>query len=172
LNESDAFYVIDPDATYGWTKLTGERVAQEVRKAGVPVTIIRPFSGYGEDQTDRYPFPAIIRRAQEHQDPFVVWGDGTQVRDFIHVDDIVSATLALVKNRVDGPVNLGTGIGTSMDELAGLAMKTAGYEAPIHHMTDKPQGVRYRVADTTLLRNYYEPKVTLEEGVRRALGAR
>ena len=158
-----------PDATYGWVKLTGERIAQEVRNAGVPVTVVRPFSGYGEDQDDCYPFPAMMARAKRRDDPFVVWGDGQQVRDFVHVDDVVGAVLALVDAEVDGPVNIGTGIGTSMDQLAHRAMKTAGYEAPIKHLSDKPQGVQYRVADTTLLRRYYEPKVTLEEGVRRAL---
>lgn len=159
------------DATYGETKRMGELLAAEVRKAGVPVTVVRPFSGYGEDQDECYPFPAMIARAKRGDDPFAVWGDGRQVRDFVHVDDIVGAVLALVEASVDGPVNIGTGVGTSMDDLARLCMETAGYEAPIYHLSDKPSGVRYRVADTKLLRNYYEPKVTLGEGVRRALSA-
>lgn len=158
-----------PDGTYGWVKITGERIAHEVRKAGIPVTIVRPFSGYGEDQDECYPFPAMIARAKRGDDPFEVWGDGKQVRDFVHVDDIVGAVLALAEAGVDGPVNIGTGIGTSMDDLARLAMRAAGYEAPIKHLTDKPVGVQYRVADTTLLNRYYTPKVTLAEGVRRAL---
>lgn len=158
-----------PDATYGWVKLTGERIATEIRKAAVPVTIVRPFSGYGEDQDDCYPFPAFIQRAKRRDDPFDVWGDGQQVRDWIHVDDLTAALLALVDAGVDGPVNLGTGVGTSMDNLARLCMREAGYDAPIRHLADKPTGVRHRVADITLLRRYYEPRVSIEEGVRRAL---
>lgn len=172
LVETDAGVMGAPDATYGYVKRVGERLAEEVRAAGVPVTVIRPFSGYGEDQDDCYPFPAIIRRARNLDSPFTVWGDGKQVRDFIHVDDIVSATLALIDAHVDGPVNIGTGVATSMDDLAWLAMTAAGYHAPIRHLTDKPQGVRYRVADTTLMRRYYTPQVTLEEGIKRALHAR
>lgn len=171
LHESyiDLLDPLAPDATYGWVKLTGERIATEVRKAGVPITVVRPFSGYGEDQDDCYPFPAMIARAARRDDPFVVWGDGQQVRDFIHIDDIVSAVLALIDDHVDGPVNLGTGRGTSMDELATLAMRAVGYEAPIRHLSDKPSGVQYRVADPTLMSRYYTPKISLEQGVESAL---
>lgn len=158
-----------PDATYGWVKLTGERIAIEIRKAGIPVTVVRPFSGYGEDQDICYPFAAMIQRAVRQTDPFVVWGNGQQVRDFIHIDDIVGAVLELVDHHVDGPVNLGTGRGTTMDQLAQLAMHTVGYDAEIRHLTHKPSGVSYRVADTKLLSRHYTPAVTLEDGVERAL---
>lgn len=159
----------DPDATYGRVKRLGEVIAGEVRKAGVPVTVVRPFSGYGEDQDEVYPFPAMVARARKRSDPFIVWGDGSQVRDFVHVDDVVNAVFSLVENEVEGPVNIGTGVPTSMNDLALLCMREAGYEAPIKHLSDKPRGVRYRVADTTLLNKYYTPRVTLEEGIRRAL---
>ena len=158
-----------PDQTYGWVKLTGERVASEIRKAGVPVTVVRPFSGYGEDQDDCYPFPAIIARAARRDYPLEVWGDGSQTRDFIHIDDIVAATLALVDAGVDGPVNLGTGIATSMDELARMATDTVGYDAPLLHLTTKPQGVKHRVASVARLSAYYTPQVSLQEGIDRAL---
>ena len=172
LSETDILdrTVQSPDATYGLVKLVGERLAQELRKSDIAVTVVRPFSGYGEDQDDRYPFPAMIARARRRENPFVVWGDGTQVRDFVHVDDVVGAVLALIDAEEDGPVNIGTGVPTSMDDLARLAMRTAGYEAPIRHLADKPRGVEYRVADTSKLRRFYTPKVTLEEGVARALG--
>ncbi|MHB1950169.1 MAG: NAD-dependent epimerase/dehydratase family protein [Acidiferrobacteraceae bacterium] len=159
------------DQTYGLVKAVGERVAQEARSAGIPVTVVRPFSGYGADQDDRYPFPAMVARAVRRDAPFDVWGDGKQVRDFVHVDDVVGAVLALVDAEQDGPVNIGTGVGTSMDDLARLCMHAAGYEAPIRHLDSKPSGVAYRVADTRRLREVYEPKVTLEEGVRRAIEA-
>lgn len=161
----------EPDQTYGAVKRLGEKVAAEVRKAGVPVTVVRPFSGYGEDQDECYPFPAMIARAKRGDDPFTVWGDGQQVRDFVHVDDICGAVLALVAAGVDGPVNIGTGRPTSMDQLARECMVQAGYTAPIRHLSDKPAGVQYRVADTTLLRQFYTPAVTLEQGVGCALRA-
>lgn len=158
-----------PDETYGWAKLTGELTAQRVRQAGVPVTVVRPFSSYDYDQDDCYPFSTFAHRAARRDDPFDVWGDGTQTRDFIHVDDLVQAILALVEDQVDGPVNLGTGRATSMDDLARLFMREAGYEAPIRHLLDKPVGVAHRVCDNSLLRRYFTPRITVEEGVRRAL---
>ena len=91
------------------------------------------------------------------------------MRDWVHIDDIVHATLTMFHEGIDGPVNIGIGLGTSMDELARLCMKTAGYEAPIFHDLSKPVGVSHRVADTTRLFEFYEPKITIEEGVERAL---
>lgn len=167
-----------PDESYGWAKLTGELMADRVRKAGVPVTVVRPFSMYDFDQDDDYPFPQFAKRAARHDDPFDVWGDGTQVRDWLHIDDAVNAILALVDAEVDGPVNLGTGIGTSMDTLAALAMASAGVAVSweeardrIRHLTDKPEGVRYRVCNNSLLKLYYTPQITVAEGMRRAVQA-
>ena len=161
----------DPDNTYGLVKLTGERVAEAVRQAGVPVTVVRPFSGYGEDQDDCYPFPAMIARAVRGESPFRVWGDGRQVRDFIHIDDIAAAVQTLVYWHVDGPINLGTGRPTSMDQLARMAMIAAGHTAPILHLTDKPAGVEYRVADPRAMNRVYEREVSLECGIDRAVAA-
>lgn len=169
LREQDRGETGAPDEGYGWVKWTGERVVREVSRAGVPVTIVRPFSTYGPDQDECYPFRAMLDRARGQDNPFVVWGDGSQVRDWIHVDDLVAALLALVEHGVAGPVNLGTGTGTSMDELAELMMASAGYEAPIKHLLNKPVGVERRVANNALLRRYYKPRVTLAEGVERAM---
>ncbi|MCK7536124.1 MAG: NAD-dependent epimerase/dehydratase family protein [Marinilabiliales bacterium] len=66
-----------PDMTYGWSKMTGEFLAQIAAKHyGVSVVCIRPFSGYGEDQDLTYPVPAIAARAARQEDPFEVWGSG------------------------------------------------------------------------------------------------
>ena len=167
--EVDPSYPEQPDAIYGWVKLTGERLARHYREQGGAVTVLRPFSGYGEDQSTNFPFGAFAERARRREDPFTVWGDGTQVRDWIHVDDIVGAVLAAVGNGVDGPVNLCTGVGTSMAELAALFAAEAGYGPAFNFLTDKPAGVAYRVGDPSSLHEFYRPKVSIEEGVRRAL---
>jgi nucleoside-diphosphate-sugar epimerase len=157
-----------PDATYGWTKLTGERLAAEARAEGLRVHVVRPFSGYGTDQDNAYPFPAFIGRAQRRADPFRVWGDGRQVRDWIHIDDVCAAVLAVVDQGVDVPVNLCTGRPVSMTELAGMVASAAGYRPRVEPVGG-PAGVLHRVGDPTLLRRFYEPKIRLEDGVRRAL---
>lgn len=162
----------EPDTSYGWVKLTGERLANWVtEEAGIPVHVFRPFSGYGADQALDYPFPSFIARAAQREAPFDVWGDGTQARDFIHVDDVVAAVLAAVELDVRGPVNLGTGEATTFNDLAAMCMATAGYTAPIRHLTAEPVGAHWRVANPTLMHHFYVPKVTVEEGVARALQA-
>lgn len=162
----------EPDSSYGWVKLTGERLARWAEaEADLTVHVFRPFSGYGHDQDPAYPFPAYIARAARREAPFDVWGLGDQCRDFIHVDDIVGAVLAAVEHDVRGPVNLGTGRATSFNELAQLVMDAAGYSTAIRHLPAEPVGAFYRVADPGRLLEFYVPKVTLEEGIERALAA-
>lgn len=160
----------EPDQVYGWSKVTGELLAGRLRETGVRVTVVRPFSGYGEDQDESYPFRAILERAKAHEDPLTVWGTGEQVRDWIHVDDVVAGALAVVDSWTEDPVNLCTGRATSFLELARMMADAAGYSPGIRPLESKPSGVAYRVGDPTRMLRYYEPKVTLEDGIRRALG--
>lgn len=159
----------EPDASYGWCKLTGERLARADRTAGVAVTVVRPFSGYGADQPTDWPFGAFLDRAKRRADPFTVWGDGTQVRDWVHIEDIVSGALTLTEADTDEPVNLCSGVGTSMGELAALMASTAGYCPRIELRPDKPAGVAYRVGDPSRLHEHYRPRISIEEGVWRAI---
>ena len=161
----------EPDAIYGWVKVTGERLAEAYRAQGGAVTVVRPFSGYGEDQSAEFPFGAFRDRARRGEDPFVIWGDGTQVRDWVHVDDVVGAVLAAVDAGVDGPLNICTGQGTSMAELAAMFCAEAGYDPRFEFLPDRPAGVAYRVGDPPLLHEVYVPRVSLAEGVKRALAA-
>jgi nucleoside-diphosphate-sugar epimerase len=160
------------DAAYGLTKLTGERMAEAARGAGVKVTVVRPFSGYGEDQGENWPFGAFVGRAVRREDPFTIWGDATQVRDWVHIDDVVNGILALVEQGVQEPVNLCTGIPTDMTTLARMICETAGYMPEFSVDADAPKGVHYRVGDPVTLLKYYTPRVSLQEGIERALKAR
>ena len=154
-----------PDMTYGWSKLTGEYLAQFVPN----VHIFRPFSGYGWDQDLTYPFPMYVERALAEQNPFEVWGPGTQTRDFIHMKDVVNAVMTAVYENITGPINLGTGRATSFLELAQMCMKEVGYEGLILTRPDKPVGCMHRVSDNTKLLEFYTPKITLEEGIAEAV---
>lgn len=158
-----------PDATYGWVKLTGERMAAEANAAGITTHVFRPFSGYGPGQSLDYPFPTFIRRAARREQPFDIWGNGDSARDWIHIDDIVGATLAAIDHDVLGPVNLCTGYATTFDQLAGLCMAAAGYVTPARYLGDAPQGVHWRVGDPTRMHEFYRPKVELGEGILRAM---
>jgi nucleoside-diphosphate-sugar epimerase len=164
-----------PDARYGWAKLTGEKLAQAAREQDLRVTVVRPFSGYGWDQSDDYPFPSFIKRAMRREDPFTIWGSEHQSRDWIHVSDIVRGALAWVD--VDGEnhplngntVNLATGVRTTMLDLANQVCNAVGYNPSIEVLRDKPLGVMERVADTSLMELAYTPSVTLTAGIHEAI---
>ena len=160
-------HIRTPDFTYGWAKLSGEMLASYARAEGLKVSVLRPFSGYGSDQSLDYPFPSFIKRGKEKSDPFDVWGRGTQVRDFIHIEDVVRATFEAITNDVT-VANLCTGRATSFIELAELVMMQAGYLAPIRTNPKAPVGVAYRVGDPNKMLGFYEPRISLEEGIARA----
>lgn len=158
-----------PDALYGWAKLTGEYLARLARADGQAVTVVRPFSGYGADQSPDFPFPAFTDRALRREDPFTIWGDGRQVRDFVHVDDIVATVMELCRREEDGPANIGWGDPVSMRELAGKVCAAAGYAPQIRTDPQAPAGVPWRVCDPARLWQVRPPRVTLEHGIADAL---
>ena len=155
-----------PDQLYGWAKLTGEILAA---RSSIPVSIPRPFTVYGEDQEPAYPFGNLAAQVRERRDPVTIWGSGNQVRDFIHADDVAGAILAMAEQGIDGPVNLCSGRPVSLRDLAGMMAAEAGYSPDIKTLPDKPEGLPYRVGNPRGLHGFYTPRISLEEGVRRAL---
>lgn len=164
-----------PDMTYGWAKLTGEYLSHiAAERYGLHVACVRPFSGYGEDQEEDYPIPAIAARAARHEEPLTVWGSGQQGRDFVHIDDCVDVMIRSLDVISDGSaINIGSGRLTTFIEVARLFATLAGYEPEIKPLIDKPVGVQARYADTarqTELLNW-SPAISLEEGFSRVLRA-
>lgn len=162
-----------PDYTYGWSKLTGEylgRIAHE--KYGLSVGVVRPFSGYGEDQDIAYPFPAIALRVAARHDPVRVWGSGHQTRDFVHIDDACDACMLVCRGVSDGSAyNIGSGEPVSFLTLAARMVTLAGYEAQVMGTMGKPVGVaeRYSVPDRIRDQLGWRQTITLDDGIRRAL---
>lgn len=173
LKESDIDFdnMGRPDMTYGWSKLTGEYLARiTAQHYGIPVTCIRPFSGYGEDQDLSYPIPAIATRAAKKEDPFEVWGTGKQGRDFVHIDDVLDCTLLAMDHIQDGTaINIGQGRLTTFLEIIDLFTEFAGYEPEIKPLLDKPVGVHARYCDMSYVKERlgWEPKISIREGMKR-----
>lgn len=165
----DLYAVSNPDLTYGWAKLTGEYLARFAQEAGIRTHIFRPFSGYGTDQDLDYPFPSYIARASRRDDPFDIWGNGHQVRDFIHMQDVVDAVDKAIELDIPGPVNLGSGKATSFRKLAAQVCEIEGYYPRYNYIETAPIGVTYRVADPTKMFSFYKPKISLEDGISMAL---
>jgi nucleoside-diphosphate-sugar epimerase len=158
-----------PDEAYGFVKMSAELLLWKARAYGLESIILRPFSGYGEGQSQEYPFSTIMRKVVRRDPEITIWGSGQQTRDFIHVDDIVGGTQALIDARFRGPINLATGVGTSMFELVTKATGMEGHSPRIHFDTSKPEGVLHRVGSTKVLDGYYEPVVPLNQGIMRVL---
>lgn len=168
-NMIDLDNIESPDLTYGWAKLTGEYLAKFVAESGLNVSVFRPFSGYGTDQDLSYPFPSFIKRGLEKQNPFNIWGDGTQVRDFIHMRDVVDAVDTCVQNKITGTYNLGLGVPTSFNDLCDIICKAMQYSPQINHIKTAPTGVMYRVCDPSEMLKFYTPKISLQDGINMAL---
>ena len=163
-----------PDMTYGWAKLTNEYLARLARERhGLASVVYRPFSGYGEDQDESYPFPSICRRIlRERGAPVIrVWGSGRQMRDFIHIDDCVDGVLRTMDQVQDASaVNLSTGIYTSFAAFVKLGASLCGFNPEVVGSTDKPEGVFARAGDTALQRKLgFAPAIDLRTGIARAL---
>jgi nucleoside-diphosphate-sugar epimerase len=162
--------VRQPDARYGWAKLTGEQLAAAAAKQGLRVHVLRPFSGYGVGQDDVYPFPAVLSRVLGGD--MSVWGRQGQFRDWVHIDDVVRGALAVYESDCRQPVNLCTGVGTEFGNLVIMMARAIGVELGPHEVTyldDQPMGVACRVGNPTRMLGFYTPKITIEEGIRMAL---
>lgn len=163
-----------PDMTYGWAKLTSEylgRLAHD--RYGLRTISFRPFSGYGEDQDDAYPFPSICKRviANRGAKRIMVWGSGYQMRDFIHIDDCVEGILSMVDKIDNGEaVNLSTGKFTSFREMASIASRAVGFDPEVLGSTDLPEGVFARGGDIQKQSQLgFKAKVDISEGIERAV---
>ena len=163
-----------PDLSYGWSKLTCEYLARlAYERHGLKSVCYRPFSGYGEDQDDTYPFPSICKRAIEKRgaDVLKVWGTGLQMRDFIHIEDCVDGVLATCAKIDDGDaINLSTGIYTNFREFAATAAAVCGYAPDVQGMSDMPTVCFARGGDTSKQKALgFEHSTSFRDGIERAI---
>ncbi len=163
----------DADNMYGWAKLMAELTLKAYYKeCGLRSASCRYFTVYGPRGVENHAVIAMIARAFVGENPFEVWGDGTQVRNWTYVDDIVSGTI-LAAEKIDDatPINLGTMERVRVVDAARMVLEFTGHQAEIKLRLDMPTGPRNRVADNRLARALlgWEPKVPFREGLRRTI---
>jgi nucleoside-diphosphate-sugar epimerase len=162
-----------PDNEYGWEKLYAERVAMAYeRRYGMQVRIARFQNCYGPEGTwtgGREKAPAAICRkvAEIHDDGTIeVWGDGTAVRSFTYVSDMIDGIYMLMHSDLKGAVNIGCPQYVTVDELAQTVSKVSGKRVNLKHVPG-PVGVHSRnFANDRIYSIGWKPKVYLEDGIR------
>ncbi|MGL4405359.1 MAG: GDP-L-fucose synthase, partial [Notoacmeibacter sp.] len=148
---------------YAIAKIAGIKLCQAYRKqygcdfiAAQPTNLYGPGDNY--DLNNSHVLPALIRKAHEatiaNADSMTVWGSGTPLREFLHVDDLADACIFLAKHySADGHINVGSGQEVSIKELAELVCKVVGFRGELKFDTDKPDGTPRKLADTSLLKS-------------------
>ena len=163
----------DADNIYGWAKLMAEDTLRAYhREHGLKSASCRYFTAYGPRGLENHAVIAMIARAFVRQDPFEVWGDGTQVRNWTHVDDIVQGTLLAAERIDDGTgVNIGTMERTRVIDAAREVIRYTGYEADIKLLPDMPTGPLNRVADNSLARKLlgWRPGISFIDGLHQTM---
>ena len=176
LTEADAYPAL-PDNEYGWEKLYAERVVQAYgRRFGFAVRIARFQNCYGPFGTwrgQRAKAPAAIcRKVAEAPDggSVEVWGDGSAVRSYIYVDDMVEAILTLTRSDLEGPVNIGNPEYVSVDDLLRTVAEVAG-KAVAPRYVDGPVGVQSRnFSDARIESLGWRTQYTLRDGIEATYG--
>ena len=164
----------NPDNEYGWEKLYAERMAQAyARNHGLIVRIARFQNCYGEEGTwrgGREKAPAAIsRKVAEAEDggSVEVWGDGSAIRSYTYVDDMVEGIYLLMHSELEGAVNIGCPQYVSVDELVNTVAEVAGKRIHIKHIAG-PVGVQSRnFSNERIYSLGWKPRFFLKDGIAR-----
>ncbi len=163
----------DADNMYGWAKLMGEMTLRAYCKDwGLKAASCRYFTVYGNRGHENHAVIAMIARAFLKQDPFDVWGNGEQIRNWTHVSDIVAGTIRAAEKIDNGTaVNLGTMERTRVIDAVREVLAYTGHKAQIRFLLDKPVGPMNRVADNVLGKRLlgWEPQVKFMDGLHRTI---
>lgn len=161
---------------YALAKIAGLKLCQYFRQqygvmyhSAMPTNLYGPGDNYHPDHS--HVLPGLIRRFHEAKirgdETVTMWGTGTPLREFLHVDDLAEAILHLCQ--LDNPpdwVNVGTSVDVSILDLAHLVAKTVGFGGKILTDPTKPDGTPRKLTDTTLIRSTgWAPKIALEQGI-------
>lgn len=165
---------------YAIAKIAGVKACQAIRKQfGKDFVSLMPTNLYGPydnfDLKTSHVLPAMIRKfyeavIQDHA-PVKLWGSGTPMREFLHVDDLAQAVLFAINNELpDYLYNVGTGTDVTIKNLAEVIQKTTGHQGEILWDTSKPDGTPRKLMDSSKLNNYgWSAKIDLEQGIKSTL---
>jgi GDP-D-mannose 3',5'-epimerase len=177
LKEADAYPAL-PEDGYGWEKLFSERMCRHFREDfGLNTRIARFHNVYGPHGTwegGREKAPAAICRkvagaVVTGKHDIEIWGDGTQTRSFMYIDDCLKGIQSIMHSKILEPINLGSSELVSINQLADIAQDIAGIKLDRRHKLDAPRGVAGRNSDNTKIREYlgWDPDTRLRDGMEK-----
>ena len=177
LREKDAYPAM-PEDGYGWEKLFSERMCRHFTEDfGLETRVARFHNIYGPEGTfdgGREKAPAamcrkVIEAKINKKDSIDVWGDGTQTRSFLYIDDCIEAVLKLFHSDYSHPINIGSDEKVSINELISIVEEISGINLKKNYQLDKPQGVKGRSSNNDLIKKIlnWKHKHSLKEGIKK-----
>jgi len=165
-------YPSENDKYAGWVKRLGELQLDcfETHYGLKNYSIVRPANIYGEydEFGEESTVIASLVKKGYHDKLLSVWGDGTPIRDFIHAEDVARGILMSYENKITEPINLGSGDGVCIKDIASIIATHYGKE--IEYDMEKPNGDNKRLMDMTRANSYgFYPEVDLETGIKRVI---
>lgn len=171
----DQTYPAEPESSYGWSKLMGEYEAELAQRSGkINVGLLRFHNVYGPgsvfEGSIAQALPSLIRKAVNHPtEPFIVWGSGTQYRDFVYIDDIINALVSVAgKGMNKGLIQIGSEKAVTLKEAAETVIKISDKQIELKFDLSKPEGDRGRIGICDRAREIlgWEQTVDFESGLR------
>jgi GDP-L-fucose synthase len=167
------------EATNQWyaiAKISGVKLIEALRRQyGLDYISLMPTNLYGPgdnyDLKSSHVLPAMIRKFHEakmnNYETVSLWGTGSPKREFLHVNDLASAVLFSLENKLENNIyNIGSGYDLSIEELAVKVKKIIKYEGDIHWDRTKPDGTPRKLLDSSsILSKGWQPKIMLEDGI-------
>jgi len=160
---------------YGWMRRYLERLSEfVVSQSSMRIAIVRPSAVYGRfdnfDPATSHVIPGLIRRAVEKENPYVVWGNGDEVRDFLHITDFARGSLLMLKKYAEGDaVNIGYGQVVTIKDIVLMVLKATGHEsAQTVFDSTKPTTIPFRMVDISKAERLlnFKPIIDLEDGIK------
>jgi len=164
------------DKFAGWAKRMGELQveAYKIEYGWNDIAIVRPANSYGPydnfDPDNAMVIPSLIRRALDGENPLVVWGDGSQIRDFIHARDVAKGMLLVMKKMPSKPINLGSGEGLSIRRIVEIIVNNMQLKPKVVWDTLKPTGDKKRIMDISRVKAIgFKPSISIENGIKETM---
>lgn len=175
LKEEDAYPAL-PEDGYGWEKLFSERMCRHFEEDfGLQCRVARLHNVYGPHGTwngGREKAPAAVCRKvleakMSGKDEIEIWGDGSQTRSFMYIDDCIRGITDIFEREIHEPINLGSSELVSINALVDIVEEIAGLKLRRKYNLNAPKGVNGRNSDNTKARQYlgWEPSIRLKDGL-------